>query len=161
MRGIDSPSSAIGPGPTVYLPTPGSRRPGFAADELQHVEPRRQMKCKSICPGGKLIRGKLSRTILAASCGLGLAFCTASVRLEAVPAHSTGTTRTYYVAADEVQWDYTPSGRDEAMGMDFDEIGKEMCIRDSTSSQTSLQFRNRASRRLQRPANCCSELCRW
>jgi hypothetical protein len=82
------------------------------------------MKCKSICPGGKLIRGKLSRTILAASCGLGLAFCTASVRLEAVPAHSTGTTRTYYVAADEVQWDYTPSGRDEAMGMDFDEIGK-------------------------------------
>jgi FtsP/CotA-like multicopper oxidase with cupredoxin domain len=71
-----------------------------------------------------LIRGKLSRTILAASCGLGLAFCTASVRLEAVPAHSTGTTRTYYVAADEVQWDYTPSGRDEAMGMDFDEIGK-------------------------------------
>jgi hephaestin len=23
-----------------------------------------------------------------------------------------------------VQWDYTPSGRDEAMGMDFDEIGK-------------------------------------
>ena len=35
-----------------------------------------------------------------------------------------GKTRTYYVAADEVQWDYAPSGRDEAMGMDFDEIGR-------------------------------------
>ena len=28
------------------------------------------------------------------------------------------------VAADEVQWDYTPSGRDQAMGMEFDEVGK-------------------------------------
>ncbi|MBV8070685.1 MAG: hypothetical protein JO270_12320, partial [Acidobacteriaceae bacterium] len=33
-------------------------------------------------------------------------------------------TRVYYVAADEVNWDYAPSGRDEAMGMDFDAIGK-------------------------------------
>jgi hephaestin len=33
-------------------------------------------------------------------------------------------TRTYYVAADEVNWDYAPSGRDRAMGMEFDEIGK-------------------------------------
>jgi manganese oxidase len=49
--------------------------------------------------------------------------------MQALPAHATdaqqaGQTRTYYVAADEVQWDYAPSGRDEAMGMDFDEIGK-------------------------------------
>jgi len=28
------------------------------------------------------------------------------------------------VAADEVGWDYAPSGRDEAMGMEFDDIGK-------------------------------------
>ena len=35
-----------------------------------------------------------------------------------------GKTRTYYVAADEVQWDYAPSGRDEAMGMEFDAIAK-------------------------------------
>lgn len=28
------------------------------------------------------------------------------------------------MAADEVQWDYAPSGRDEAMGMDFDPIAK-------------------------------------
>jgi FtsP/CotA-like multicopper oxidase with cupredoxin domain len=35
-----------------------------------------------------------------------------------------GKTRTYYVAADEVNWNYTPAGRDEAMGMPFDEIEK-------------------------------------
>lgn len=35
-----------------------------------------------------------------------------------------GKTRTYYVAADEVNWDYAPSDRDEAMGMDFDAIAK-------------------------------------
>ena len=35
-----------------------------------------------------------------------------------------GPTRIYYVAADEVNWDYAPSGRDEAMGMDFDPIAK-------------------------------------
>lgn len=35
-----------------------------------------------------------------------------------------GKTRTYYVAADEVNWDYAPSGRDEAMGMDFDAVAK-------------------------------------
>ena len=35
-----------------------------------------------------------------------------------------GRVRTYYVAADEVEWNYTPSGRDEAMGMPFDDIAK-------------------------------------
>ena len=35
-----------------------------------------------------------------------------------------GKTRTYYVAADEVTWNYAPSGRDEAMGMPFDSIAK-------------------------------------
>jgi manganese oxidase len=32
-----------------------------------------------------------------------------------------GKTRTYYVAAVELNWDYAPSGRNEAMGMPFDE----------------------------------------
>jgi manganese oxidase len=31
-----------------------------------------------------------------------------------------GTIRTYYVAADEVEWDYAPSGTDQMMGMPFD-----------------------------------------
>ncbi len=35
-----------------------------------------------------------------------------------------GKTRTYYIAADEVNWNYAPLGRDEAMGMPFDEISK-------------------------------------
>ena len=43
----------------------------------------------------------------------------------AVQAQSTpGKVRTYYVAADEVNWDYAPSGRDEAMGHPFDEVEK-------------------------------------
>ncbi|HKQ86949.1 MAG TPA: multicopper oxidase domain-containing protein, partial [Candidatus Acidoferrales bacterium] len=33
-------------------------------------------------------------------------------------------TRTYYVAADEVQWNYAPEGRDVAMNHPFDEIEK-------------------------------------
>jgi len=33
-------------------------------------------------------------------------------------------TRTYYVAADEVNCNYAPAGRDEAMGMPFDDISK-------------------------------------
>jgi len=41
----------------------------------------------------------------------------------AVSAHA-GRTRTYFVAAEEVEWNYAPSGRDEAMGMPFDEIAK-------------------------------------
>jgi FtsP/CotA-like multicopper oxidase with cupredoxin domain len=35
-----------------------------------------------------------------------------------------GKTRIYYVAADEVEWNYAPSGRDEAMGMPFDAIAR-------------------------------------
>ncbi len=38
--------------------------------------------------------------------------------------HAAGKTRTYYVAADEVEWDYAPSGRDMMMDMPFDPIAK-------------------------------------
>jgi len=37
-----------------------------------------------------------------------------------------GITRTYYIAADEVEWNYTPAGRDEAMGMEFDAVAKSI-----------------------------------
>jgi FtsP/CotA-like multicopper oxidase with cupredoxin domain len=43
---------------------------------------------------------------------------------QAGPAELSGKIRTYYVAADEVDWDYAPSGRDEAMGQPFDAIAK-------------------------------------
>lgn len=45
-------------------------------------------------------------------------------RAAAAPAPATGKTRVYYVAADEVEWNYAPSGRDEAMGMPFDAIAR-------------------------------------
>ena len=42
----------------------------------------------------------------------------------AATGNQAGKVRTYYVAADELNWDYAPSGRDEAMGMDFDPVAK-------------------------------------
>ena len=64
--------------------------------------------------------------------GAGMVFaCLISAAVYVQPAaakaedsNEAGKVRTYYVAADEVNWDYAPSGRDEAMGMPFDEIAK-------------------------------------
>jgi FtsP/CotA-like multicopper oxidase with cupredoxin domain len=36
----------------------------------------------------------------------------------------TGKIRTYYIAAEEVEWNYAPAGRDEAMGQPFDALQK-------------------------------------
>ena len=72
----------------------------------------------------------LRRAVLGAICLAAAILCTLPAHLRAAtaaaaaPAAHSGSTRTYYVAADEVQWDYAPSGRDEAMGMDFDSIAK-------------------------------------
>jgi hypothetical protein len=32
--------------------------------------------------------------------------------------------RIYFIAADEIDWDYAPSGQDNAMGHPFDEFEK-------------------------------------
>jgi FtsP/CotA-like multicopper oxidase with cupredoxin domain len=40
------------------------------------------------------------------------------------PDASPGQTRTYYIAADEVEWDYAPSGINQITGQPFDEIQK-------------------------------------
>lgn len=53
-----------------------------------------------------------------AICLLALFCWSASLRAQS-PA---GKTRVYYVAADEVNWDYAPTGRDEAMGHAFDAL---------------------------------------
>ena len=37
---------------------------------------------------------------------------------------SAGRTRTYYIAADEVDWDYVPGGVNKMMGMKFDGYSK-------------------------------------
>ncbi len=55
---------------------------------------------------------------------IGVSLCGQGVGAQTGRAAPSGTTRTYYVAADEVQWDYAPSGRDEAMGHPFDQIEK-------------------------------------
>jgi len=57
-------------------------------------------------------------------CLVGLIFCAAAVYVHAAASQHTGKTRIYYVAADEVTWNYAPSGRDEAMGMSFDAIAR-------------------------------------
>ena len=45
-------------------------------------------------------------------------FCTMAM------AESSGKTRTYYIAADEVDWDYAPGGVNKMMGMKFDGYSK-------------------------------------
>lgn len=61
---------------------------------------------------------------MAIVCLLGLFYCSQAVCVHAAASAPEGKIRTYYVAADEVNWDYAPSGRDEAMGMPFDSIAK-------------------------------------
>ena len=39
-------------------------------------------------------------------------------------ANAEAKTRTYYVAVDEIDWDYTPTGMDQMMGMPFDKMAK-------------------------------------
>ena len=36
--------------------------------------------------------------------------------------HSDGTTRTYYISADQVDWDYAPAGMNEITGKPFDDV---------------------------------------
>ena len=55
---------------------------------------------------------------------VGILFFGPAFRAQATRRGSGGMTRIYFVAADEVNWDYAPSGRDEAMGMPFDDIAK-------------------------------------
>lgn len=42
----------------------------------------------------------------------------------AATARPGGTVRTYYIAADEVTWNYTPTGMDQVSGKRFDEMGR-------------------------------------
>lgn len=74
--------------------------------------------------GGNLNQRNVARVFLGAAGLIGMLACGPAVRGQAAPTQTAGTTRTYYVAADEVNWDYAPTGRDEAMGMPFDELQK-------------------------------------
>ncbi|MGH9600158.1 MAG: hypothetical protein ACRD27_09850, partial [Terracidiphilus sp.] len=57
-------------------------------------------------------------------CLVGLAVCATAICLHAAAPKQTGKIRTYYVAADEVNWNYAPSGRDEAMGTPFGPVAR-------------------------------------
>ncbi len=61
---------------------------------------------------------------LCALCLVAAILCARPRPVHAADGVHAGQTRTYYVAADEVNWDYAPSGRDEAMGMPFDAIAE-------------------------------------
>jgi manganese oxidase len=62
--------------------------------------------------------------VIAAFCLTTFVLLPHSQRLRAADHHSIGKTRTYYIAADEVEWDYAPSGRDQAMDMPFDPVAR-------------------------------------
>jgi manganese oxidase len=65
-----------------------------------------------------------SRAYIAAPTLLAIFLVVPGVRSQTPQSELTGKTRTYFVAADEVNWNYTPSDRDESMGMPFDAIAK-------------------------------------
>lgn len=67
---------------------------------------------------------RVLRAISAALCLASMMLGGQATQSYAATNRPAGKTRTYFVAAEEVNWDYAPSGRDEAMGMDFDEIAK-------------------------------------
>jgi FtsP/CotA-like multicopper oxidase with cupredoxin domain len=71
-----------------------------------------------------MIQRLRARVFLVAPVLTGMFLLGLAVRSQAAQSESAGKTRTYYVAADEVNWDYAPSGRDEAMGMPFDDLAK-------------------------------------
>ena len=60
----------------------------------------------------------LLRPALMPACALVLLTCFASFAV------ADGKTRTYYIAVDEVDWDYTPMGMDKMMGKPFDKNSK-------------------------------------
>lgn len=60
---------------------------------------------------------------------LALSVTLAAAQKKASP--PTGKVRTYYVAADEVEWDYAPSGMDQMMGMPFEGMAKAYTERGS------------------------------
>jgi FtsP/CotA-like multicopper oxidase with cupredoxin domain len=74
---------------------------------------------------GKVNQRNIRRTFLGVAWFLGTLFFFGPVlRGQAAQVEATGKTRTYYVAADEVNWDYAPAGRDETMGHPFDQLEK-------------------------------------
>jgi hephaestin len=64
-------------------------------------------------------RGIAYPALILAPLALGALFLVREVRSGA------GSTHTYYVAADEVVWDFAPSGRDQITGQPFDAVSRQ------------------------------------
>ena len=65
------------------------------------------------------------RTLLTLIVSVGVILSAVSnLAAQTKPNTTAGKLRTYYIAADEVQWDYAPEGRDVAMNHPFDETEK-------------------------------------
>ena len=58
-------------------------------------------------------------------CALSIALLATGCHRDTSTSTSAGVTHTYFVAADEVDWNYTPSGLDNMMGMPFMPTGDE------------------------------------
>ena len=65
-----------------------------------------------------MMAGRLVR--LAIGTSLGLLFLASAWASDPQAASSSGVVHAYYVAADEVEWDYAPSGMNKMMGMKFE-----------------------------------------
>lgn len=70
--------------------------------------------------GGTVNNCRFAVALPYAICLLVTLCCDLSLRAQTMA----GKTHVYYVAADEVNWDYAPTGRDEAMGHQFDALQK-------------------------------------
>ena len=74
------------------------------------------------------MRMRCTRLILLSILGILVCACTAAAQggmaqAKPAPKSSAGKTRTYYIAADEVTWDYVPGGVDGIKGTPFKSVG--------------------------------------
>jgi FtsP/CotA-like multicopper oxidase with cupredoxin domain len=63
--------------------------------------------------------------------GLAVAFVVFTFVGSAAAASANGAVRTYYIAADEVTWNYAPSGIDQVSGKAFDAMERPYTVRDA------------------------------
>ena len=75
-------------------------------------------------PGEEMNLQNVTRVLLGFGGLVGMLLLGPTVRGQTAPPEPAGKTHTYYVAADEVNWDYAPTGRNEAMGHSFEAIEK-------------------------------------
>ncbi|HEY6794169.1 MAG TPA: multicopper oxidase domain-containing protein [Kineosporiaceae bacterium] len=132
--------SATRPGTPPHLATP-SRRPGRSARVLHSPSGRLALAAiavvvTTLAACGQADEGPATATTPVADTRAASAGPMAGMSAKAGSADTSaywaavggaafqpsGTTRTYYIAADEVVWDYAPSGKNQITGRAFDEV---------------------------------------